>query len=117
MGFTIVLNNGLPEMTFAQDPTLATDLLLSAMVPRGSFFFDPAFGLRELPKIITENNVGLVRDYYAESCKFLIDSGRAKSIEVTAEPDDDNADRINVQEKAVQANDTPASFETFVGVV
>jgi phage gp46-like protein len=117
MGYKITLNNGSPEMSFDQDTTIATDLLLSAMVQQGSFFFDPTIGLRELPKKNTDQNVALVEDYFKRSCKWLVDIGRAKSIAVLVERDDVQKDRINVKETAVQANDKSAAFETFVGVI
>lgn len=117
MGYKIIMTNGRPEMTWDQDPTIATDLLLSAVVQQESFFFNPGFGLRALPKKNTEQNISLIRDYYKESCKWLIDVGKAKSIDVIAERDDDLAERVDVQETARQANDQIVTFGTFVDVV
>ena len=117
MGYKIKMINGLPEMSYDPDPSIATDLLLSAMVPQGSFFLAPSLGLRPLPKKLTDGTIGLVRDYFRESAKWLLDAGKAKSIDVIAERDDDERGRVNVQETAVQANDNVAEFETFVGVI
>lgn len=117
MGYKITLDaNGNPEMSFDQDATIGTDLLLSTLVPQGAFFLDPSFGLRELPKKITDQNIGLVKDYFSESAKWLIDAGKAKKIDILVEPDEEK-NRINVEEKALQANDTEIAFETFVPVV
>jgi hypothetical protein len=117
MGYKITLVDGLPVQSYDPDATIGTDLLLSAMVPQGAFFLDPSFGLREMPKKITDKNVGLVKDYFKESCKWLISAGKADSVEVLVEPDLTEKNRINVQETAVQANDAVVTFETFVPVV
>ena len=117
MGYKITLNNGNPEMSYDPDPTIATDLLLSTLVPKGSFFFNPDFGLRALPIKDTDQNMALIPDYFKESAKWLIDAGRAKKIDVLAERDDSERGRIDVQVSATQANDLPVSFDTFVGVI
>lgn len=117
MGYKITLLDGLPVQSYDQDGTIATDLLLSALVPRGAFFLDPSRGLRAMPKKITDQSLGLVKDYFKESSKWLIDAGRAKSIDVLVEPDLTEGNRIAVEETAVQANDAVVTFETFVPVV
>ena len=118
MGYKYSLDtNGNPVMSYDADPTIATDLLFSALVKQGSFFFNPDFGLRELPKKNTAQNIALIGDSYKESAKWLIAAGRAKSIDVLAEPDESDRSRVDVQMKAVQANDKPVEFETFVGLV
>lgn len=117
MGYKIIMNQGNPEMSFDADPTIATDLALSCLVEKGSFFFDMDFGLRAMPKKNTPENAALVPGYFDEAVKWLLDTGQAKTINVIAEPDNDNPDRVNVKVDAVQANDAPAEFETFVEVV
>lgn len=117
MGYKIELVNGLPVQSFDADATIGTDLLLSALVPRGAFFLDPTFGLRDMPKKITEGNAGLVEDYFKESSAWLIAAGKAESIETLVETDLTEPNRINVKQTAVQANDTVVTFETFVPVV
>jgi hypothetical protein len=117
MGFQIKLIDGLPVMSYDPDATIATDLLLSAMVPQGAFFLDPGFGLREMPKKLTIDSPGLVKDYFKESSKWLITAGKAKSIDFLVEPELTEKSRINVQQTAIQANDTVVTFETFVPVV
>ncbi len=116
MGYKISMMNGLPELSLDQDETIGTDLLLSAQVQQGAFFLDPTFGLREMPKKITDQNMGLVKDYFAESAKWLVDAGKAKKIDLLVEPDEEK-NRMNVKQTAEQANDTEVSFETFVPLV
>jgi hypothetical protein len=117
MGYKITLSNGTPTMSYDQDATIATDLLLSAMVPQGAFFLNPDFGLQELPKKITDQNMGLVKDSFGQSEKWLIDAGKAKSIDILVEPDLTENNRLDIQESATQANDTVVSFKTFVPLV
>lgn len=118
MGYEITLDaDGNPQQSYDQDATIATDLLLSAMVPQGAFFLDPTFGLRELPKKITADSLGLVKDYFTQSSKWLLDGKKAQSITVLVEPDLTDKSRVNVQQTAIQTNDTVVTFETFVPVV
>lgn len=117
MSYKITMQNGLPIASYDQDATIGTDLLLSAMVQQGAFFLNPSFGLREMPKKITDGNNGLVKSYLKDSCKWLIDAGKAKSIDVLVEPDLIEKNRLDIQESATQANDTVVTFEIFVPVV
>lgn len=116
MGYKITLQDGAPVASYEQDATIGTDLLLSALIPQGAYFLDPGFGLRAMPKKLTEQSLGLVEDYFRESADWLLKAGRAKSIDVLVEQDSELG-RVNVQETAVQADDTVVTFETFVPLV
>ncbi len=117
MGYQITLQDGLPQQTWEQDETIATDLLLSCEIARGSFFGFTDFGLPALPKKSSPQTLALIEQRFFAAVKWLIDIGRAKSIDVIAEPDDLERDRINVAMTAEQANGQIVTFETFVEVV
>lgn len=116
MGYAIKIVNGFPELSYERDDTIATDIALSLLVRRGAFFADPGFGLPELPKKLTDQNVALVSDYCRQALQWLKDIGRAKSIEVLAERV--RPDRVSVLVTAVQAaNNRTVTFQTFVPVI
>ena len=117
MGYKITLTNGIPTMTYEQDNTIGTDLLLSILVRQGAFFLNPKFGLRSLPKKGTDQNVALIGDYFKQATQWLLDADKAKTIDVLAERADNTRDRVNVRITVEQPNDTVVEFETFVEVV
>jgi hypothetical protein len=117
LGYKIVLINGNPEQTWDQETTIYSDMVLSVVVEQGAFFQDPAFGLAALPKSISDATVPLIRQRFEQAWKWLLDTGKAKSIAVTATPDKDNKNRVNISAEAVQANDLVIPFSLFVEVV
>lgn len=116
MGYKITLQNGAPVASYDRDATIGTDLLLSALVPQGAFFLDPGFGLRAMPKKLTDQGLGLVQDYFKESSNWLLKANRAKTIDILVERDSELG-RVNVRQTATQADDTVVTFETFVPLV
>jgi len=117
MGYKIVLVNGIPEMTYEQDATIGTDMLLSAMVEQGAFFLDPKFGLPPHPRKMAEETPDIVRDQHAGALAWLTETGRAKRVDVVAVPDPGTRDRVNVKAEAEQPNGKTVSFETIAGVI
>jgi hypothetical protein len=117
MGYKIELVNGLLEQTYEQDATIYTDMVLSVNVEQGSFFLDTSFGLAALPKAITAQTVPLIKQRFEQAWQWLIDTGKAKSIDVLVEQDSDDKDRVNVSAQAVQANDQVVTYEAFVEVI
>lgn len=117
MGYKVIMNQGHPELTWEQETTILTDMVLSILVPRGAFFHDPNFGLPELPKKLTPENIPLVRQRFQEALQWLINTGKAKSIDIIAEQDEDWPNRVNIAARAVQSNDQLVTYETFVEVL
>jgi len=108
---------GRPSQSWDQDDTIMSDIALSILVPRGSFFQDPSFGLPELPGKLTPRNVELARERVREALQWLLDTGRAKSMEIEVERDADADDRLNIRVVAVQADGREVTFGTFVEVI
>jgi phage gp46-like protein len=117
MGYKIIMNQGHPELTYEQDLTIATDVALSILVEQGAWFLDTTFGMPALPKKDTDQNLALIPGRCKQATKWLIDAGKAKSIEAIAERDNDTQGQVDIRVDATQANDQPVQFETFVPVV
>jgi len=121
MDFQIETIAGMGEMTFspAGDMNLLNNIFLSLMVGQGTFFARPEFGCRRIERAKnTINNADLTRDYCLEALQWLIDNGRAQSIEVTVERDPGgDPHRLKIQVVATKSDLTQVTFETYREVV
>lgn len=121
MDFRIDMNAGTPVMTFEKATDIRNNILLSLTVRRGSWFQNPDFGSRlhllERSKN-TPRTSQLAIDYAKEALRWLIDTGKAKSIDVSAERNalQDNG-CLKLLVEAVQANEARVAFTAFVEVV
>lgn len=95
--------------------TIANNVFLSLAVERGSFFHNPSFGLRRRHRLKnTESTAALIRHDYIEALQWLIDLGRAKTVEVMVERDRlVDLHRLKVLVTVTQADGRVLSFETF----
>jgi phage gp46-like protein len=85
--FAIQIKGAEAQMTFDQTTSLGNNVYLSLMVKRGSFFQDPNFGSRLYLLQRAKNtarNEGLAIAYAREALAWLVSSGRATKINVTA---------------------------------
>lgn len=121
MDFKIDINNqtGIGEMTFDKADTIMNNICLSLMVEKGKFFQNPEFGSRlhllQRAKN-TDQTAALAGEYCKEALQWLIDIGRASTVEVYAERDNE-LKRINLLAEVTQADGNQVSFGTFVEVV
>lgn len=124
MDFAISINNrtGTADMTYDQDTTLMNNIYLSLMVRRGSFFADTSFGSRlhllQRGKN-TNRTMRLAIDYTKEALQWLIDAGKARTVEVWAERDrTQDIHRLKLLVEVTPVNsDQPVAFSTFIEVV
>lgn len=120
MDFRIDMVDGLPEMTFEKSPDIRNNVLLSLLVEQGSWFFNPKFGSRLhllRREKLAPRVVDLAVSYAKEALQWLIDCGKALSVEVTAEIDRTLvAGRVLLLVQVRQANGTPVEFRHFVEV-
>jgi len=94
---------------------------LSLMVSKGSFFQRPAFGSRlhllHRSKM-TARTAALAVAYCKEALQWIIDLGRAISIDVDAEVDRTvDPSRLKLKITAEQADGRPITYETWLEVV
>jgi len=121
MDFAIETAQGHGIMTFHPAENIMNNIYLSLMIPKGSCFWNPEFGsrLHELKRSKdTERTAELARQYCKEALQWIVDTGRAKSIEVTAERDRNvSSNRLKIHVQAVQADGREVSFDVFQEVV
>lgn len=122
MDFAITIENqtGLGQMTFEKAKTIMNNIYLSMMVKRGSFFYDPTFGKRRREREKnTPRTMRLNIDDCKESLQWMIDTGKAKTIEVYAQRDlPQDLHRLKMLIEVTPVNsDQPIAFSTFIGVV
>lgn len=120
MDFAItILEDGQARMTFDETGDIFNNIYLSLTVPQGSFFHNPAFGLRQRGRLKnTEATAALIRHDYKEALQWLIDTGRAKSVDVSSERDrQQDLNRLKLLTEVVQADGRTVTFTTFREVV
>lgn len=121
MDFTIEIDNAAAtaDMTFVPATTILNNIYISLTIVRGSWWFNTEFGLRNTRRLKnTERNARLVKDWIKEALQWLIDSGRATSIEITIQRDRlQNPTRLLALIEAHEADGNIVTFEKFVEVV
>ncbi len=119
MDFRIETYAGQGAMTFSAVPDIRNNIFLSLKVRRGSFFANPSFGLRSVrPAKNTAATAGLLKEYCLEALQWLLDTGKAASVDVQVERDPDAwPDRMKVLVRADQADGSTIMFETFQEVI
>lgn len=110
-------------MTFdkGSDGNLRNNIYLSLVIKRGSWFQNPAFGSRlhllQRAKN-SEQTAALAEEYCKEALHWLIDTGRAKKIEIVAQRDrEQDLHRLKLLVMVTQSNGDQVSFTAFVEVV
>lgn len=119
MDFAIAMVDGLPVVSFDKADTYFNNVLLSWIVPQGSLFAAPAFGHRfgELKKAVPRIEA-LAEALGREALQWMLDSGRARSIEVTARRDDTtHTRRLVLNARVISGSGRQISFDRFVEVV
>jgi len=124
MDFAITIDNqtGLATMSFDQATTLMNNIYLSLKVQQGSFFANTSFGsrlhlLRRAKN--TETTKRLAMDYCREALQWLINSGKAITINIYAERDrTQDLHRLKLLvEVTPYSGAEPVAFTTFIEVV
>jgi phage gp46-like protein len=116
MDFQINLNAQYPNggMLFAKNTDIRTSIFMSLNINKGSFFQNPAFGcLLFTIKKITEANINLAQQYCQEALAWLVQTGRATSIDVIVERDISNIYQLNIKVTAKQPNGLIISYQQF----
>ena len=120
MDYAIATEDGLTgAMSFDPATDLTNNIFLSLTVKKGSWFHNPSFGLRQRDRLKnTENTTSLIRHDYIDALKWLLDTGRAKSVEVWVERDrTQDLNRLKILVEVVQADGQKVTFETYREVV
>jgi len=113
MDYKIDIIDGVPQMTFEKsgNNNLVNNIYLSLAIKRGSWWFDPEFGSRLY--LVRKNNPkapAMVKEYIREATQWIIDAGRAKTINITAWRDEADRHRINYHIEAIEADGNVTTF-------
>lgn len=107
MDFQINLGRGQSTgvLTWTKNTDIRSNIYFSLFIKPGSWFFDPTWGnkLWNIRKI-NDSNLLLAKQYTEESLQWLISTGKAASIEVVAEKDSYDINRINLKITVQQPN-------------
>ena len=120
MDFKVLLDADYPTggLTFTKNTDIRTSIYNSINVKKGSFFQDREFGCDlYLIKKLTAANLLLARQYIQEALKWLLETGRATSIDVIVEKDLSDSNRMNIKVTAKQPDGLILTFEQFQAVI
>ncbi|MDA8139534.1 MAG: phage GP46 family protein [Desulfobacteraceae bacterium] len=119
MDFKLSYHGGTADITWGPVESIANNIWLSLNIPKGSFVFASDFGHRfYLVKKNTAQAPALLESLAREALQWLLDLGRAASIEVLAQRDPINhPNRLLLRGEVVQADGRRVPFEKFVEVV
>ena len=118
MSFAFVNNNHNVEMSTDSDDTILSDIVMCLSVKKGTWFFDPDFG-HELDTVdrFSEDVVPLVEAIVKRAVQKIIDSGKAVSIDVSAETSRIAENRIDYVVRAVQADGQIITWSSFKEII
>lgn len=118
MNFEVVeYKNGRAELSWNKPPDISTNIWYSFNTKKGTQFYNKDFGL-DLSDIkkVTNNNITAIHQRLVDAVQWLIDLGRAKSIDIIVEKDLQDNTRVNFSLNAVQADGVPVVIENFIEV-
>lgn len=118
MDFTITPTSGLGSLVLDKATDIRTDIYNTLNIDKGKFFQNPNFG-NELYKIkkITAQHLNLAQQYIQEALAWLLQVGRARTIDVIVEADDTDINRINIKITATQPDGLIVTYSQFKRVV
>lgn len=97
---------------------IMNNIYLSLAIERGSWWFNPDFGLRPINRMKnTEQTARLIEVYIREALQWLLDMGRAKSIDVYLKRDSSVSGRICAVIEAVQTDGLAVQYSHYIEVV
>lgn len=121
MDFAIVIDNqaGTADMSFDQADSIINNIYLSLTVIKGTWFHRPGFGVARRERMKnTLQTARLIQQDCQEALQWLIDTGRATTVDVAAERDrTQNLNRLKIAVQVQQADGNIVTFTTFREVV
>lgn len=119
MDFQLAITGYQADMTFTRATDIRNNVWLSLSILRGSWWFNPAFGMRDTRRLKnTERTARLVRDWVLEALQWIIDIGRATDIHVEMERDIIlQPSRLKTIVTVTQPNGATVTFSHFFEVV
>lgn len=111
-------HTGTIDQTFDQSGDILNNIIISLAIKKGTWWHDPQFGMTDRPRMKnTAATARLVKQDVEQALQWIIDAGRAVSIEVAAWRDQNDRDRLNILITATQADGRIVTYTTFKEVV
>jgi phage gp46-like protein len=118
MNFQVTAVNGQPVMTWNEATDITTNIWVLTNLRKGSFFLNLSLGNELLnSRKLTDDTVNMAPKWIAAALKPLLQCGRATSIDVTAERDARDRNRLNYQVKATQPDGLIVTYTDWYEVV
>ena len=120
MDYTISINDlGQVEQSFQKSSGLFNNVYLSLEIKQGSWWIDPAFGLKDRGRQKnTDKTARLFKDDIAAALQWLLDTGRATSIGVVTQIDrQQDRNRLKARVTVTATNGQVVTFDKFIEVV
>lgn len=119
MDYTLTPNTGgSADLSYAKSDDLFVNVYLSLAIVRGSWWFNPDFGLRRRPRM---KNTPALAALLAQDCKdalqWLLDNGRATAVVVTPLAVPNRPTWLNIQCAVTAATGRTVTYDKFVEVV
>jgi len=120
MDFQLIYDSqsGAIDQTFEQAGDLINNIILTLSIKKGSWWFDPSFGLIHRPRLKnTPATARLLQQDMEQALQWIIDAGRATSITIATQRDENNRHRLNFLITAIQPDGRSVTYTTFKEVV
>jgi hypothetical protein len=97
---------------------LWSNIYYSLKIKKGSFFVNTNFGSAHSDiKKVTANAADDIKDAISAALKWILDLGRASTIDIVTDIDDSDRCRCNILIKATKPSGEEITFTTFYRVV
>lgn len=120
MDFQLVYDSrtGAIDQTFNQAGDLLNNIITTLAIKQGSWWHDTNFGLVDRPRLKnTPTAARLIEQDVKQALQWIIDAGRARSIEVATWRYQDDRHRLNILVTATQTDGKTVTYTTFKEVV
>lgn len=120
MDFRISYDNqpGVIDQTFDQASDILNNIIITMAIKKGSWWHDPEFGLKDRPRAKnTPATARLIQQDVQQALQWIIDAGRASSIEITTWRPENDLHRLIIQITATQSDNRTVTYTTFKEVV
>lgn len=104
-------------MSWDKNDDITGNIYFSLNIIPGTIFNNPSFGLllSDINKV-TVNNITLIKQRVTNALRWILDVGKATSIDVIIERDLSNINRVNIKVEAKQTQGTILLYSQFKDV-
>lgn len=110
--------SGAVDQTFDKAGDILNNIIITLAIKKGEWWHDATFGVTHRPRLKnTPASARLIQQDIEQALQWIIDAGRAVSIQVETWRDDTDRHRLKVLITATQTDGRVVTYETFREVV